>query len=188
MESFFVSMLVVAVGEIGDKTQLLALILASRFRQPRPIILGIFVATLANHSLAGVVGVLIKNSLEPGTLHVLLAVSFFAIAAWAMKADAIGETPRELGRYGVFALTVLVFFVAEIGDKTQLATVALAAKYDSLTSVVAGSTLGMLIADAPAVLLAERLFLKIPLKLVRYVSAALFALLGVAALFGLGGT
>jgi putative Ca2+/H+ antiporter (TMEM165/GDT1 family) len=186
MESFFVSMLVVAVGEIGDKTQLLALLLATRFRRPLPIILGIFVATIANHSAAGVVGELIKSSLEPSTLRILLAVSFFAIALWALKPDTIEDKPRDLGRFGVFAFTVVVFFLAEIGDKTQLATVALAAKYDSLMAVVAGTTIGMLLADVPAVLLADRLTLKIPLWLIRYISAALFALLGVAALLGFG--
>ena len=186
MESFFVSMLVVAVGEIGDKTQLLALLLATRFRRPIPIILGIFVATIANHAVAGAVGELIKNALEPGTLRILLAVSFFAIALWAIKPDTMEDKPRDLGRYGVFAFTVVVFFLAEIGDKTQLATVALAARYDSLISVVCGTTIGMLIADIPAVLLADRLTLKIPLRLIRYISASLFALLGVAALLGFG--
>ncbi len=185
MESFFVSMLVVAVGEIGDKTQLLALLLAARFRRPVPIILGIFVATLANHALAGAVGEFIRSSLDPTTLRIGLAISFFAIALWAIKPDKVDDKPRHLGKYGVFALTVATFFLAEMGDKTQLATVALAARYDSLVAVVTGTTLGMMIADVPAVLLAERLALKISFRAVRYVSAGLFAVLGVAALFGL---
>ena len=186
MESFFVSMLVVAVAEIGDKTQLLALLLATRLRRPLQIILGIFVATLANHAAAGAVGELIKSSLDPGMLRILLALSFFAIAAWALKADALEDKPRNLAKYGAFAFTVVVFFLAEIGDKTQLATVALAARYDSLASVVCGTTLGMLIADAPAVLLTDRITLKVSFRHIRYISAALFGLLGVAALFGLG--
>ena len=184
MESFLVSMLVVAIGEIGDKTQLLALLLAARFRQPVPIILGIFVATPANHALAGAVGELIRNSLSPPTLRVGLAISFFAIALWAIKPDKMDDEPRHLGKYGVFALTVATFFLAEMGDKTQLATVALAARYDSLIAVVAGTTLGMMIADVPAVLLADRLALKISFRAIRYVSACLFAVLGLAALFG----
>jgi Ca2+/H+ antiporter, TMEM165/GDT1 family len=185
MESFLVSMLVVAIGEIGNKTQLLALLVAARFRRPVPIILGIFVATLANHAAAGAVGELIRNSLDPNTLRIGLAISFFAIALWAIKPDKMDEEPRHLGKYGVFALTVATFFLAEMGDKTQLATVALAARYDSLVAVVAGTTLGMMLADAPAVLLADRLALKISFRAVRYVSAGLFAVLGVAALFGL---
>src|SRR5258706_16223504 len=119
MESFFVSMLVVAVGEIGDKTQLLALLLATRFRRPVPIIFGIFVATIANHAVAGVVGELIKNSLEPGTLRILLAVSFFAIALWAIKPDPLGDKPRDHGRHGFFAFTAVVFFLAQKGAKPQ---------------------------------------------------------------------
>ena len=186
MESFFVSMLVVALGEIGDKTQLLALLLATRFRRPIPIILGIFVATIANHAVAGAVGEIIRRSLEPHSLRLLLAASFFAIAGWAIKPDSVDDKPTDLGRYGVFAFTVVVFFLAEIGDKTQLATIALAAKYDSLLGVVSGTTFGMLLADVPVVLLAERLTTKIPLRLIRYVSAALFAVLGMAALFGPG--
>lgn len=185
VESFLVSMLVVAVGEIGDKTQLLALLLAARFRRPLPIILGIFVATLANHALAGAVGGLIRSSLNPNTLRIGLAISFFAIALWAIKPDKVDDEPRHLGKYGVFALTIATFFLAEMGDKTQLATVALAARYDSLVAVVTGTTLGMMIADVPAVLLAERLALKVSFRAVRYVSAGLFAVLGVAALFGL---
>ena len=184
MESFLVSTLVVAVGEIGDKTQLLALLLAARFRRPIPIILGIFIATLANHAVAGAVGEIIRNSLDPNTLRIGLAISFFAIALWAIKPDKIENDPRHLGKYGVFALTVATFFLAEMGDKTQLATVVLAARYDSLVAVVAGTTLGMMIADTPAVLLADRLALKMSFRVVRYVSA-LFALLGLAVLFGL---
>jgi len=185
MESFFVSLFVVAVGEIGDKTQLLALMLAARFRRPVPILFGILTATIVNHALAGALGTAIRSALDPHILRALLAISFFAIALWALKPDTLETRSRDSGRYGIFAFTAVMFFLAEIGDKTQLATVALAARYDSLIAVVAGTTAGMLLADAPAVLFAQRIALKIPLRLIRYVSSALFALLGAAAAFGL---
>ena len=186
MEAFLVSTLVVAVGEIGDKTQLLALLLAARFRKPVPIILGILVATLANHTVAGLVGAWVSANLAPETLRWGLGLSFLAIAVWALKPDKIDESPSTLGRYGVFLVTLVAFFLAEIGDKTQLATVALAAKYQMLPAVVAGTTLGMLIADVPAVFIAQAASPKIPFKAVRYIAAALFAALGVAALAGVG--
>src|SRR5260221_8051630 len=132
MESFFVAMLVVAVGEIGDKTQLLALVLVTRFRRPVPIIFGIFVATIANHAEAGAVGELIKNALEPGTLRILLADSFFAIALWAIKTDTMENKPRDLRRDGVFAFTDVVFFLVEICVKTHPLTVAPPARSDPL--------------------------------------------------------
>ncbi len=186
MEALLVSTLVVAVGEIGDKTQLLALLLAARFRQPVPVILGILVATLLNHSLAGLAGGWIRDSVGPTTLRWALGLSFLAIAAWALKPDALDEAPVAPGRFGAFAVTFAAFFIAEIGDKTQLATVALAARFDSLPAVVAGTTLGMLLADVPAVLLAERALARIPFKTIRYVAAALFAAMGIAALAGVG--
>jgi len=186
MEAFLVSTLVVAVGEIGDKTQLLALLLAARFRKPVPIILGILVATLANHTVAGLVGAWVSANLAPETLRWGLGLSFLAIAAWALKPDKIDEAPSNLGRYGVFLVTFVAFFLAEIGDKTQLATVALAAKYQMLPAVVAGTTLGMMIADVPAVFIAPPASPKIPFKAVRYIAAALFAALGIAALAGFG--
>ena len=185
MESFFVSMFVVAAGEIGDKTQLLALVLAARFRRPVPILCGILAATIVNHALAGALGALVRAALDPQLLRALLAVSFFAIALWALKPDTMDTAPRAPGRFGLFAFTAAVFFLAEIGDKTQLATMALAAKYPSLGAVVAGTTLGMLLADAPAVLLAQRITARISLRLMRAVAAALFALLGAAAAFGI---
>ena len=186
MEAFFVSTLVVAIGEIGDKTQLLALLLAARFRKPVPIILGILFATLANHSLAGLVGTWVSANLAPQTLRWGLGISFLAIAAWALKPDKLDEEPSTLGRYGVFLVTLVAFFLAEIGDKTQLATVALAAKYQALPAVVAGTTLGMMLADVPAVFLAQIASPKIPFKAIRYIAAALFAALGIAALAGFG--
>ena len=185
MEAFLVSAAVVAIGEIGDKTQLLALLLAARFRRPLPLIAGIFAATLLNHAIAGALGGWIRSALGPEVLRWGLGISFLAIAAWALKPDKLDDAPPEaVGRYGVFALTFVAFFLAEIGDKTQLATVALAARFDSLVAVVAGTTAGMLIADVPAVLLGSKASLKIPLKAVRYVAAALFAAVGVAVLAG----
>jgi putative Ca2+/H+ antiporter (TMEM165/GDT1 family) len=186
MEAFFVSTLVVAIGEIGDKTQLLALLLAARFRKPVPIVLGILVATLANHALAGLAGSWVSANLSAETLRWGLGISFLAIAAWALKPDTLDEAPSTLGKYGVFLVTVSAFFLAEIGDKTQLATVALAAKYQALPLVVAGTTLGMMIADIPAVFIAQVASPKIPFKAIRYIAAALFAALGIAALSGVG--
>jgi len=185
MDAFLVSTLVVAVGEIGDKTQLLALLLAARFRRPLPIILGIFFATILNHGLAGVVGEMIRAALSPELLRWLLGLSFIGIALWALKPDTLDDEPRAQSGYGVFALTFITFFFAEMGDKTQLATVALAAKYPDLLQVVAGTTLGMLIADVPAVILGEKAAPKLPLKAIRIVAACIFALLGVLVLFGL---
>src|SRR4051794_16266638 len=185
MEAFLVSIVVVAIGEIGDKTQLLALLLAARFRRPAPIILGILAATLFNHALAGLLGGWIRNAVSPEALRWGLGISFLAIAAWAIKPDALDEKESQpLGRYGVFAVTLAAFFLAEMGDKTQLATVALAARFDNLVAVVAGTTAGMLLADVPAVLLAEKVSLRIPGKAIRTVAAALFAAMGIAALAG----
>lgn len=178
------SSLVVAVGEIGDKTQLLALLLAARFRRPWPIVLGILFATLANHSLAALVGEWIREALGPETLRWALGLSFLGIAAWAVKPDTMDEGTGALGVHGVFLVTLGTFFLAEIGDKTQLATVALAAKYGTLVPVVLGTTLGMLIADVPAVIFADRAAPRIPFRVVRYVAAALFAVLGLGVLLG----
>jgi len=182
LEALLVSTLVVAVGEFGDKTQLLALLLAARFKRPVPIITGIFAATLLNHSFAGLLGAWVRSAVSPDFLRLALGISFIAIALWALKPDKLAENERSYGRLGIFAVTFVAFFLAEIGDKTQLATVALAARFDSLVAVVAGTTLGMLLADVPAVLLAERLLLKVPVNAVRYVAAGLFAAIGIATL------
>lgn len=182
MEAFFVSALAVAIAEIGDKTQLLALLLAARFRRPVPIILGILAATLLNHALAGLVGAWIRSTLSPTTLQWILGISFLLIAAWTLRPDEIKKDTKERGHYGVFVVTCIAFFLAEIGDKTQLATVALAARYPSLIQVVAGTTFGMLIADVPAVLLGTVASPRFPFKLIRFIAAGIFALLGIAVL------
>ncbi|HLU76592.1 MAG TPA: TMEM165/GDT1 family protein [Burkholderiales bacterium] len=184
LEAFFVSTLAVTIGEIGDKTQLLAFILATRFRKPVPIVLGILVATLANHAVAGLAGNWIREALEPDTLRWGLGASFLGIAAWAVKPDKLDEAPGTLGCYGVFMCSLVAFFLAEIGDKTQLATIALAAKYEALVAVVGGTTLGMLFANAPVVFLADKAAAKIPFKAIRYSAAVLFAILGGAVLMG----
>ena len=184
MEAFLVSTAVVAIGEIGDKTQLLALLLAARFQRPIPIILGILVATLANHSLAGLLGEWIRHAVSADTLRWGLGASFLAVGLWALKPDEIDDDPQPVGHYGVFVITLLTFFLAEMGDKTQLATVMLAAKFPSLLSVIAGTTLGMMIADVPAVFLGKMSADKIPFKAIRIVAAALFGILGVATLAG----
>lgn len=187
MEAFFVSTAIVAVGEIGDKTQLLALLLAARYRKPLPIIAGILVATLFNHALAGLLGGWIRAAVDPQALRWALGISFLAIAAWALVPDKLEEKDAApLGRYGVFAVTLVAFFLAEIGDKTQLATVGLAARFDSLVAVVAGTTAGMLVADVPAVILGERVATRLPIRAIRSVAAILFAALGLAVLAGVG--
>ena len=186
MEAFLTSMLVVALAEIGDKTQLLSLLLAARFKKPAPIIAGILIATLANHALAGALGAWIRSLLGPEVLRWIVGGSLLAIAAWTLKPDKLEEKVRESSRYGVFALTCAVFFLAEMGDKTQIATIALAAKYDALMLVVIGTTLGMMIANVPVVFLGSAASHRIPFRAVRIVAALLFAVLGVAALLGVG--
>lgn len=182
MQAFFVSTLAVAVGEIGDKTQLLAFLLAARYRRPWPIIAGIFVATLLNHALAGLLGHWLMTQVSAELLRWGLGLSFLAIAVWTLKPDEIDDAEVSESRWGIFAVTLLSFFLAEIGDKTQLATVALAVKYVDLMWVVAGTTAGMLIADAPAVLLGKMLTPGFPFHVVRRCAAAIFAVLGVVVL------
>jgi len=184
MEAFLVSVIAVTIGEIGDKTQLLALLLAVRFRRPVPIIAGIFVATIANHALAALLGQLVAAHIPTAILRWMLGLSFLAIAAWALKPDEMEDEAVEQGHYGVFVLTCITFFLAEIGDKTQLATVALAARYQDLIPVLAGTTMGMLLADVPAVFLGRVASPKFPFKLVRVIAAGIFAVLGVAVLAG----
>jgi len=187
MESLFMSTGVVALAEIGDKTQLLAFLLAARFKKPLPIILGILVATLVNHGLAGALGAWITAMLSPEVLRWVLGASFLGMAAWTLIPDKIEDEEAQVAqRFGVFGATLITFFLAEMGDKTQVATVALAAHYAEPLMVVIGTTLGMLIADVPAVFVGDKLATRIPMKLVHGVAAALFAVLGVATLMGAG--
>jgi putative Ca2+/H+ antiporter (TMEM165/GDT1 family) len=187
MEALFVSTGVVALAEIGDKTQLLAFILAARFKKPWPIIAGIFCATIVNHGLAGALGAWITSALNPGVLRWVLAASFIGMAIWTLIPDKIEEEETQVAkRFGVFGATLLTFFLAEMGDKTQIATVAMAAHYANPLWVVAGTTLGMLLADVPAVFVGDRLAAKIPMKLVHGIAAAIFAALGIATLLGAG--
>ena len=184
MEAFLVSTGLVALAEIGDKTQLLSLVLAARFRKPLPIALGILVATLANHALAGAAGAWITTLLGAGTLRWILVVSFFAMAAWMLVPDKLDaeDTPRE-PRFGVFATTVVAFFIAEMADKTQVATVMLAARFpDALAGVVLGTTLGRMLANVPVVWFGERVTRWLPIRAVHVVSALIFLGLGVAAM------
>ena len=186
MESLVVSTGVVALAEIGDKTQLLAFILAARFKKPLPIILGILVATLINHGLAGALGAWITATISPNVLRWVLGASFIAMAIWTMIPDKIEEETQFAQRFGVFGATFITFFLAEMGDKTQIATVAMAAHYTAPLMVVMGTTLGMLIADVPAVFAGDKLANKIPMKLVHAIAAAVFLALGVATLLGVG--
>ena len=187
MESLFVSTGVVALAEIGDKTQLLAFILAARFKKPMPIILGILAATVINHSLAGALGAWITATASPEILRWVLGLSFVGMAIWTMIPDKIEEEETQVAKkFGVFGATLITFFLAEMGDKTQIATVALAAHYAAPLMVVIGTTLGMLIADVPAVFVGDKLASKIPMKLVHSIAAAIFTLLGIATLLGAG--
>jgi len=178
MQALFLSTLAVAVAEIGDKTQLLALLLAARFRRPLPIVSGILVATLLNHALAAWAGALAAQWLTPELLRWIVAGSFLAVALWTLKPDAIDEA-QALPARGAFVATTVAFFIAEIGDKTQVATVLLATRYEPLWQVVIGTTLGMLLANVPVVLLGSRFARRLPLRAARIVAAVLF--LGLAA-------
>ena len=183
MEAFLVSTGIVALAEMGDKTQLLSLVLAARFRKPWPIVWGILVATLANHGLAGAVGSWVTTQLGPEALRWVLGGSFLAMAVWILVPDKLDDGEEDAQpRFGVFATTVVAFFIAEMGDKTQVATVMLAAQFNSWFWVVAGTTLGMMLANAPVVWLGERMTRLVPLRIVHIVSALIFLGLGVYAL------
>ena len=188
MEAFLISTGIVALAEMGDKTQLLSLVLAARFRKPWPIVLGIFVATLANHALAGAVGSWVTTVLGPDVLRWVLGASFIAMAVRMLIPDKLddGDTPSGTSQWGVFGTTLIAFFLAEMGDKTQIATVALAAQYQQWAAVVAGTTLGMMIANAPVVWFGDRLVKKVPIRVVHLISALIFAVLGVLAIMGVG--
>ncbi len=186
MEAFFVSLVAIFIGEMGDKTQLLALLLAARFKRPVPIVLGILVATVSNHILAALVGHWVATHISAELLRWILGLSFLAIAAWTLTPDQVGENRINYGRFGVFAITVCTFFLAEVGDKTQIATMAIAARYDNIYMVVAGSTLGMMLADIPAVFLGKTATVKFPFKWLRWGAAFIFSALGCAVLGGFG--
>ncbi|NMF97714.1 TMEM165/GDT1 family protein [Aromatoleum toluolicum] len=186
LEAFSVATGIVALAEIGDKTQLLAFMLAARFRRPWPIIAGILVATIANHAFAGAVGTWVTTVLGPDVLRWVLGLSFIAMAVWMMIPDKLDEDEITVPKFGVFATTVVAFFLAEMGDKTQIATVALAAQYGAFVAVVAGTTLGMMIANVPAVLVGNGIAQRLPVRLIHGVAASIFAVLGVAALLGFG--
>src|SRR4051812_21288751 len=185
MEAFLVSTGIVALAEMGDKTQLLALVLAARFRKPWPIVAGIFVATVVNHALAGALGAWVTTALGPDVLRWVLGGSFIAMAIWMLIPDKIDEDDADAKpRLGVFAATVVAFFLAEMGDKTQIATVMLAARFDTWAPVVAGTTLGMMLANAPVVWFGDRIVRKVPIRAVHAVGAVVFLVLGVLALVG----
>jgi len=186
LEAFLVSAGIVALAEMGDKTQLLALVLAARYRRPLPVILGIFVATLANHALAAWLGAEVAGVLGRDALRWILGLSFLAMAAWTLTPDKLEKEKPQSARLGAFAATLLAFFLVEMGDKTQIATAALAARYASVAAVVAGTTLGMMLADVPAVYFGERVLRRVPAKTVHRVAAASFALLGALALIDAG--
>ena len=186
MEAFLISTGIVGLAEIGDKTQLLAFLLAAKFRKPLPIVLAIFVATIANHAFAAAVGAWITSMLGPDVLRWVLGVSFLAMAAWTLIPDKLDEDEAKLAKYGVFLTTLIAFFMAEMGDKTQVATVALAARYHDIVSVVLGTTFGMMLANVPAVYLGDRIANRVSLRLVHGIAALVFAVLGIATLLGAG--
>lgn len=185
MDAFLISTAIVALAEMGDKTQLLSLVLAARFRKPWPIVWGILVATLVNHALAGGLGASVTAFMGPATLRWVLGLSFLAMAAWMLVPDHLDDDEVDVTpKFGIFGTTVMAFFLAEMGDKTQIATVMLAAEYQSWLWVVAGTTLGMMLANAPVVWLGERITRLVPLTWVHRISAAVFVVLGLLVLFG----
>jgi Ca2+/H+ antiporter, TMEM165/GDT1 family len=188
MEAFLVSTGVVALGEMGDKTQLLAFLLAAKFKRPLPIVVGILVATLMNHTAAGALGAWVAQVMGPDLLRWVVGLAFIAMAGWMLVPDKVDEDEAAgmMNRFGVFATTVITFFLAEMGDKTQIATVALAARYHDLAQVVAGTTLGMMLADVPAVFLGGTIAHKMNMRLMHAISALIFAALGVLTLLNVG--
>jgi putative Ca2+/H+ antiporter (TMEM165/GDT1 family) len=187
LDAFLVSLGIVALAEIGDKTQLLALILAAKFRKPWPIVAGILAATLANHAFAGAVGIWLQSALGPMVMRWVLGLSFIAMAAWMLIPDKFEEGDAKLARFGVFSTTLITFFLAEMGDKTQIATIALAAQYHAFVSVVAGTTIGLMLANVPAVFLGDKIARLVPVKVVHAIAAASFLVLGLATLLGAAG-
>lgn len=185
MEAFLISSGVVALAEIGDKTQLLAFLLAARFKKPYTIIFAILIATIANHAFAGLLGTWLTTLVAADTLRWILAISFMLMAAWIMVPDKLDETDAStVGHLGVFGTTLVAFFLAEMGDKTQIATIALAAQYQAFYLVVLGTTAGMMMANVPAVLIGEKMSHRLPVKLIHAIAALIFFALGLATLFG----
>ena len=186
MEAFLVSTGIVTLAEMGDKTQLLSLVLAARHRKPWPLIAGIFVATVLNHALAGYVGAWLNSAIGPNVMRWILGVSFIAMAGWMLIPDKLDEEETQHGSkaWGVFAIAAWTFFLAEMGDKTQVATIALGAQYDSLVAVVLGTTLGMMLANVPVVFLGEAITKRVPIRLVHMIAAGIFLVLGLVTLFG----
>jgi Ca2+/H+ antiporter, TMEM165/GDT1 family len=178
MEAFLISLTTIAVAEIGDRTQLLSLVLAARYRRPLPIIAGILCATLANHAAAGFVGIWFGSMLKPRTMELIVGISMIAMALWTLKPDKLDEEAGSSSAMGAFLATLTSFFIAEIGDKTQIATIALAAGYPNLVAVVSGTTAGMLLANVPVVILGKAFADRLPLKAIHYVAAGLFVVLG----------
>ena len=186
MNAFLVSTGVVALAEIGDKTQLLAFVLATRFRKPLPIVIGILLATFFNHALAGALGTWITSVVGPVALRWILGVSFIGMAIWTLVPDRLDEDQSQASRAGAFVTTLVAFFLVEMGDKTQVATIALAAEYHAFLPVVAGTTFGMMLANVPAVVLGDRIAHRMPIRFVHAVAAVIFAALGIATLAGAG--
>ena len=187
LESFLVSTLVVGLAEIGDKTQILSLILAARFQRPVPIIFGILLATLANHALAGLAGTVAGALFSGAWMRWILGISFLSVAVWALFPDRYEEDAEAVSRFGAFASTLVAFFLAEIGDKTQIATIGLAARFEQFYPVVLGTTLGMMLANIPAVLIGDRIADKLPVRAIRITAAAVFVVLGILTIVGIGG-
>lgn len=187
MEAFLTSAALVALAEVGDKTQLLSFVLAARLRKPWPIIAGIFVATIANHLFAGSIGVWLATLVDPRWLPWIAGLVFVAFGLWALHPDSLDDDPKP-HRSGAFVTTAIAFFIVEMGDKTQLATVALAARFDALLAVVMGTTIGMMLANVPAVIIGEKLARKLPLMAIRWIAAGVFIATGVATMLGAAGT
>ena len=187
LESFLVSTLVVGLAEIGDKTQILSLILAARFQRPVPIIFGILLATLANHALAGLAGTVAGALFSGAWMRWILGISFLSVAVWALFPDKYEGNAEAVSRLGAFASTLVAFFLAEIGDKTQIATIGLAARFEQFYPVVLGTTLGMMLANIPAVLIGDRIADKLPVRAIRITAAAVFVVLGILTIVGIGG-
>jgi putative Ca2+/H+ antiporter (TMEM165/GDT1 family) len=179
MESFLISLSTVAIAEMGDRTQLLSLVLAARFRRPWPILAGVFCATIANHAVAALIGQRLGHALTPRILDTAVGVSMIVMALWTLKPDTLAETSTDGKRKGAFLATLVTFFIAEIGDKTQIATVALAAAYSNLLAVIAGTTTGMMLANAPVIFCGKAFAGRLPLKTLRYLASAIFLGLGV---------